>query len=161
MKYLIAVLLALNTLSLETAYSQAGSPTPPYTSQNIANLCGVTGQCGNMITGLITGGSPGTFTSVTASTGGFTASTSGGTLSLQEATAGAKCMGSVTATGATAVTVATTCATTGARIFISRSSAPSGTAQCWTANLVAATSFDFDCDGAETGTFNWFIIKES
>lgn len=104
----------------------------------------------------------GTFaTGVTATAGDFISGTSGGTLSIQEATAGAKCLGTVTGTGTTAITIATTCATTGSRILIARSSAPSGTAQCWATNIVAATSFDFDCDGAETGTFAWFILHES
>ena len=98
---------------------------------------------------------------ITSTAGSFVASASGQTLHLQEATAGTKCMGTVTGTGTTAVTVATTCAVTGARIFIARSSAPSGTAQCWTTNIVTGTSFDFDCDGAETGTFHWVIFKEA
>lgn len=86
---------------------------------------------------------------------------SGRTISIQEATAGAKCMGSATANGTTAVTVSTTCATTGSRIFLTRSSAPSGTAQCWQTNIVNATSFDLDCSGAETGTFDWMIVHEA
>lgn len=87
--------------------------------------------------------------------------TSGHTVAIQEATAGAKCMGSVTATGTTAVTVSTTCATTGARILLTRSSAPSGTAICWQTNIVNGVSFDVDCSGAETGTFDWFILQEA
>lgn len=94
------------------------------------------------------------------STGDMSLTTSG-TVALQEATAGTKCMGTVTASGTTAVSVATTCATTGSRIFITRSSAPSGTAQCWQTNIVTGTSFDLDCDGAETGTFDWIIIHEA
>jgi len=92
---------------------------------------------------------------------GDLALTTSGTLALQEATAGTKCMGTATATGATAVVVATTCATTGSRIFISRSSAPSGTAQCWATTIVDGTSFELDCSGAETGTFNWIIFHEA
>lgn len=97
----------------------------------------------------------------TATAGGFVASASGQTLSLQEATAGTKCMGTVTANGTTAVTTATTCAVTASRIFISRTSLPSGTAQCGVTAIVTGTSFDLDCDGAETGTFNWLIINEA
>lgn len=91
----------------------------------------------------------------------ITATASGVTLALQEATAGAKCMGTATANGTTAVTVSTTCATTGSRIFLTRSSAPSGTAQCWQTNIQTGVSFDLDCDGAETGTFDWLIIHEA
>lgn len=85
----------------------------------------------------------------------------GKTIAIQEATAASKCMGSVTANGTTAVTVSTTCATTGSRIFLSRSSAPSGTAICWQTNIVTGVSFDVDCSGAETGTFDWFIVHEA
>lgn len=84
-----------------------------------------------------------------------------GTLALQEATAGTKCMGSATANGTTAVVVSTTCATTGSRIMLSRSSAPSGTAICWWDTLVNGTSFNLDCSAAETGTFDWIIFHEA
>ena len=84
-----------------------------------------------------------------------------GTLALQEATVGTKCMGTATATGTAAVVIATTCAVTGSRIFLTRSSAPSGTAQCWYDNIVNGSSFNLDCDGAETGTFSWMIVHES
>jgi hypothetical protein len=85
----------------------------------------------------------------------------GKTIGIQEATAASACSGTVTATGATAVTIATTCATTGSRILLTRSSAPSGTAICWQTNIVNGVSFDFDCSAAETGTFDWFIIHEA
>ena len=86
---------------------------------------------------------------------------SGKTIALQEATAGSACSGTATANGTTAVTVSTTCAATGSRIVISRNAAPSGTAICWATNIVAATSFDLDCSGAETSTFNWVIFHEA
>lgn len=93
--------------------------------------------------------------------GDVSLSLTGTTLAVQEGTAASACMGSVTANGTTAVTVSTTCATAGTRPFISRSSAPSGTADCWTDTLVAGTSFNLDCNGAETGTFNWIIYHEA
>lgn len=96
-----------------------------------------------------------------ALTGDLAFSTSGKTIAIQEATAAAKCSGTITANGTTAVTVATTCATTGSRILLTRSSAPSGTAICWQTNIVAGTSFDLDCSGAETGTFDFLIIHEA
>lgn len=99
--------------------------------------------------------------SVTVADSEVILSTSGRTLAIQEATAGAKCMGTVTATGTNAVTVSTTCATTGSRILLTRSSAPSGTAICWQTNIVNGVSFDVDCSGAETGTFDWFILHEA
>lgn len=89
--------------------------------------------------------------------------TSGNTLSVQEATSGAKCMGSVTANGTTAVTVSTTCATTGSRILLTPTSDPTGStaAYCWATNIVNGTSFDVDCDQGNDGTLNWFIIHEA
>ena len=87
------------------------------------------------------------------------------TIALQESTAGTKCMGTATANGTTAVPVATTCATTGSRIFISRTSTIAvGVVQpgCWATNIVNATSFDLDCsDTAENSTFDWIIIHEA
>jgi len=47
-------------------------------------------------------------------------SKAGTTLALQEATAGSACMGTLTFNGATPVVTATTCASTGARIFLTR-----------------------------------------
>lgn len=89
--------------------------------------------------------------------------TPGATLSIQESTAGSKCMGSVTFNGTTAVTTATTCAVTGARIFLTPTSDPTGStaAYCWVTNIVNGVSFDVDCDQANDGTANWFIIKEA
>lgn len=96
-----------------------------------------------------------------ALTGDLAFSTSGKTIAIQEATAAAKCSGTITANGTTAVTVATTCATTGSRILLTRSSAPSGTAICWQTNIIAGTSFDLDCSAAETGTFDFLIVHEA
>lgn len=155
-KILIALFLTLNT---SIAFAQP-------TAQDLAVGCGLPAvNCTQAIVDLTDGTFPGSFTSITA-TGAITAGTGlgisgSGTLSLQEATAGTKCMGTVTATGTTAVVVSTTCAKTASRIFIARSSLPSGTAQCTTQTIVNNTSFELDCDGAETGTFNWFIINES
>ena len=96
-----------------------------------------------------------------AGAGDLAFTNSGNTVAIQEATAGAKCMGTATANGTTAVTVSTTCATTGSRIYLSRSTAPSGTAICWWDTLVNGVSFNLDCNAAETGVFDWFIIHEA
>lgn len=94
---------------------------------------------------------------------GLAMATSGNTLALQEATAGTKCMGTVTFNGTTAVTTATTCAITGARIFLTPTSDPTGStaAYCWATNIVNATSFDVDCDQANDGTAHWIIFHEA
>lgn len=109
------------------------------------------------------GGITATAGDITATAGEFIASASGKTLSLQEATAGTKCMGTGTHNGTTAVTVSTTCATTASRIFITNTSDPTGStaAECWVTNIVNATSFDVDCDAADDSTFNWIIFHES
>ena len=91
--------------------------------------------------------------------GHLTFDTSGKTIKIPDGTTASACMGSATANGTTAVTVSTTCASTGARVFITRNAAPSGTALCWATNIVNGVSFDLDCSGAETSTYNWFIIK--
>lgn len=72
----------------------------------------------------------------------------------------AACEGTITANGTTAVVTASTCAVTGSRIIISRTSAPSGTAVCWTDTIVTGTSFNLDCSGAETGTFAYVILRD-
>lgn len=96
-------------------------------------------------------------------TTGLSLLASGQTIHIQEATAGSKCMGSVTYNGTTAVTVSTTCASTGARIFLTPTSDPTGStaAYCWATNIVNGVSFDVDCDQANDGTANWLIIKEA
>lgn len=86
-----------------------------------------------------------------------------GTIALQEAVAGTKCMGGGTHNGTTAVTVSTTCATTGSRVLVTDTSDPTGStaAQCWVTNIVNGTSFDVDCDQANDASFNWFILHEA
>lgn len=93
--------------------------------------------------------------------------TTGKTLALQEATAGSACMGTGTLNGTTAVTISTTCATTGSRIFISKTSDGSGSAAndqvgAWATNIVNATSFDIDSgDANDSATVNWIIFHEA
>jgi len=91
----------------------------------------------------------------------FVVSTSGGTLSLQEATAGAACSGTLTANGATPVVVSTTCATTGSRVFLSRTSAETGTVNAWKSALSNGVSFSVTSEAADTGTYDWLIVHEA
>lgn len=98
---------------------------------------------------------------ITATAGGFVASASGQTLELQEATAGAKCMGSLTATGATPVVTATTCAKTASRIFLTRTSAETGTTDAWISAISNGVSFSVTSEAADTGTYNFLIINEA
>lgn len=90
-------------------------------------------------------------------------SVSGKTLALQEATAGAACSGTATCNGATDVTTATTCATTGSRIFLQRSSADTdGVGQMYVKSISNGTNFVVNCVTAnDTSTFNWIIFHEA
>lgn len=106
-------------------------------------------------------GSTGDLTSNATLGGGLVFGGSGDTISLQEATAGAACMGGLTANGATPVVVSTTCATTGARIFITRTSAESTAINAYVGTIVNGVSFSFTSEAADTGTYNWIIFKES
>lgn len=95
--------------------------------------------------------------------GDISFSTSGNTVAIQEATAGAACSGTLTFNGTTAVVVSTTCAATGARIFLTPTSDPTGStaAYCWVASISNGVSFTVDCDQANDGTANWIIFKEA
>lgn len=88
-------------------------------------------------------------------------SMTGTSIALQEATAGSACMGGLTATGATPVVTATTCATTGSRIFLTRTSAETGTTDAWVSALSNGVSFSVTSEAADTGTYNWIIFHEA
>jgi hypothetical protein len=139
MKYLIGLFLTICVASTAYADVCATQLMPSFTGNQATQLCTKLGLDYSTDFNFITGK----------------------TIGIQEATAASACSGTVTATGTTAVTVSTTCATTGSRIMIARNAAPSGTAICWATNIVAGVSFDFDCSAAETSTFNWFIIHEA
>lgn len=91
----------------------------------------------------------------------FIASTSGGTLSLQEATAGATCMGSFTANGITQVDVTTSCATTGSRLFFTKTSTSTVNGSCYVFAAPNNTLFSVKCLATDTGTYNYIIIHEA
>jgi hypothetical protein len=74
-KILISLVLALNT---SVAFAALPQPTPPYTAQVIANACGLPYDCSAYIVGTITGGSPGTFTTVTVTGGNADFTSAGG-----------------------------------------------------------------------------------
>lgn len=98
---------------------------------------------------------------ITSTAGDIIASTSGKTLRLQEATAGAKCMGTLTANGATPVVTSTTCAETASRIFLSRTSAETGVVQAWISAISNGVSFSITGEAGDTGTYNWIIFNEA
>jgi len=106
-------------------------------------------------------GSTGALTSDATNGGGIVLAKSGTTLAVDSGTAASACAGTGTHNGTTAVTVSTTCATTGNRIFFADTSEPTTSSGCWVANVVNGTSFDVDCKSAgQDATFAWWIQKE-
>lgn len=90
--------------------------------------------------------------------------TSGKTLSLQEGTAASACMGVATPNGNTNVTVTTTCAVTGGRIFYTRLGAITNMGVITTTTAPAGASFTFASIGASdtlASSVVWMIVKES
>lgn len=99
---------------------------------------------------------------MTATSGDLAASSSGTTVALQEATAGAACMGSLTCNGASDVVTSTTCATTGSRIFLTRTSLDADTTgDYYVKSISNGTSFTVACETNDTGTLNWIIFHEA
>jgi hypothetical protein len=88
-------------------------------------------------------------------------SNTGTTIAIQEATAGSACSGTLTATGATPVVVSTTCATTGSRIFLQRTSSETGTVNAWRSALSNGVSFSVTSEAADTGAYDWLIVHEA
>ncbi len=98
-----------------------------------------------------------------ASTSDLALSATGTTVAVQEATAGSACSGTLTCNGATDVTTSTTCAKTGSRIFITRTSADTdGVGQEYVKSISDATNFVVNCVTAnDTATYNWIIFHEA
>lgn len=115
-------------------------------------------------TGLVTAAAGVTATTgdITATTGSFIASASGQTLQLQEATAGSKCMGSLTLNAATPVVTSTTCAKTASRIFLTRTSIDADTTGDMAVTAISdGVSFSVTSEANDTATVNWLIINEA
>lgn len=94
-------------------------------------------------------------------TGDVILNTTGQTVAIDSGTAASACAGTGTHNGTTPVTISTTCAATGARIFFVDTSEPTATSGCWVTNIVNGTSFDVDCKAAsQDATFAWWITKE-
>lgn len=104
---------------------------------------------------------------VTITSGDLSLITTGKTIEFETGTAASACAGNSTFNGTTAVTISTTCATTGSRIFLSMTGDGSGAAAndqvgCWATNIVNGVSFDADCsDANNNATFNYIIFHEA
>lgn len=104
---------------------------------------------------------------VTITSGDLSLITTGKTIEYETGTAASACMGTGTFNGTTAVTISTTCAITGSKIFLSNTGDGSGSAGndqhgCWATNISNGVSFDADCsDANNNATFNWVIFHEA
>lgn len=97
-----------------------------------------------------------------ATSGGDVSFAKGGTtIAVQEAVAGTACSGTLTANGATPVVTSTSCATTGSRIFLNRTSAETGTVSAWRSALSNGVSFSVTSEAADTGSYDWLIVHEA
>lgn len=85
----------------------------------------------------------------------------GKTIAIQEATSASACSGTLTANETTPVVTSTTCATTGARIFLTRTSAESTALNPYVSAISNGVSFSVTSEAGDTGTFNWFIVHEA
>jgi hypothetical protein len=109
-------------------------------------------------------GNTGDLTSNASNGGGLIFSGSGDTISVQEATGATACMGVATPNGNTNVTVTTSCAVSGARVFYSRLGAITNMGTITTTTAPAGANFTFASTGATdttAGSVVWLIVKES
>lgn len=103
----------------------------------------------------------GDLTSQATNGGDLNISSLGKTISIQESTPGSACMGSFTANGATPVVVSTTCAATTMRTLFTKTSTSAVNGSCYRSAISNGVSFTVTCLATDTGTYDWFIIKEA
>jgi hypothetical protein len=71
-------------------------------------------------------------------------------------------MGTLTCNGASDVVTSTTCATTGSRIFLTRTSLDADTTGDFYVKAISnGVSFTVACEALDTGTLNWIIFHEA
>lgn len=85
---------------------------------------------------------------------------SGQTLGIQEATSASACSGTLTANATTPVVTSTTCAKTGSRIFLNRTSNVN-VVPAYVSAISDGVSFSVTGQTADTGTYNWVIFHEA
>ena len=101
-------------------------------------------------------------TGITLTNGDLVIANSGRTVSIQEATAGSACSGTLTLTAATPVVTSTTCATTGSRIFLTRTSIDADTTGDMAVTAISnGVSFSVTSEANDTATVNWVIFHEA
>ncbi len=162
-RYIEKSLVLVNStgnLVLPVATSKKLSVTVNGTEKASVSSTGVvTGAAGLVATA---GGVTATAGDITATAGDVVLSASGKTVSLQEATAGDKCMGTLTCNGSSDVVTSTTCATTGSRIFLTRTSLDADTTgDYYVKSISTGVSFTVACETSDTATLNWIIFHEA
>lgn len=96
-----------------------------------------------------------------AAGGNILLATTGTTLAVDSGTAASACKGQVTANGATPVVTNTTCATTGASVFLTKASASTAVnGSCTVTAISNGVSFTIECLATDTGAYNFWILKE-
>lgn len=106
----------------------------------------------------------GNYTSNATNGGDVIIARSGRTLSIQEATPSTACMGVATPNGTTSVSVTTSCAVTGSRVFYSRAGAVTNMGTISTTAAPSGSGFSFASTGASDTLANsviYLIVKES
>lgn len=84
------------------------------------------------------------------------------TIAFQEAVAGTACSGTLTLNGASDVVTSTTCATTGSRIFLTRTSLDTDTTgDFYVKSISNGVSFTVAAEVNDTATLNWVIFHEA
>ncbi len=141
MKRLIAIILALSVFNSQSAFADA-----------------CTSVLGNVFT-------PAQSTGLCQRLGDFYSTDfafiTGKTIAIQEATSASACSGTLTLNGTTPVVTSTTCATTGSRIFLTRTSAETTALNPYVSAISTGVSFSVTSEAGDTGTMNWFIIHEA
>ena len=141
MKRLLALFLSLNLLGIHSAHADACTTALGVAFPNSQSraLCEKLGKAFSTDFAFITGK----------------------TIALQEATAASACSGTLTLNQATPVVTTTTCATTGSRIFLTRTSAESTALNPYVSAISTGVSFSVTSEAGDTGTMNWFIVHEA
>lgn len=122
------------------------------------------GASGMATNHLETQNSTGTVLSAINQAGELVLNQSGQTIHVQEAAPASACMGVATPNGNTAVTVTTSCAVSGARVFYTRVGAVTNMGTISTTTAPNGTSFQFASTGASdtlASSVVWLIVKES
>ena len=141
MKRILILFLSLNIIGIHSAYADACTTAlgVAFPNSQARALCEKLGKAFSTDFAFITGK----------------------TIAIQEATSASACSGTLTLNQTTPVVTSTTCATTGSRIFLTRTSAESTALNPYVSAISNGVSFSVTSEAGDTGTMNWFIIHEA